>query len=184
MVNSIKSFKLIVCCDVNYGIGKNNRLPWNIPEEMAHFRRKTIGAHNNCVIMGRNTFTSIPKKFSPLKDRHNLVLSRDKTFINSQINHDSLSFINSFDDIFKFYDDTNFDEYWIIGGKMIYESILQNYINYISEIHVSMLENDFECDTHLTLETYLNDNFILKQETNENNLYTYKVYINQNMDCL
>ena len=51
MVNSIKSIKLIVCCDVNYGIGKNNRLPWNIPEEMAHFRRKTIGTHNNCVIM-------------------------------------------------------------------------------------------------------------------------------------
>ena len=35
--------KLIVCCDSNYGIGKNNQLPWSIPEEMKLFKEKTIG---------------------------------------------------------------------------------------------------------------------------------------------
>ena len=60
MLNNIK---LIVCCDSNYGIGYENTLPWNVPEDMKIFREKTIGNKSNCVIMGKKTYQSIPKNF-------------------------------------------------------------------------------------------------------------------------
>ena len=64
-----KSLKIIVCCDAKEGIGFEDKLPWNIAEEMRLFRDKTIGNKNNCVIMGRATFESIPEKYRPLKER-------------------------------------------------------------------------------------------------------------------
>ena len=59
-------------------IGKNNRMPWHLPEDLAHFKRTTLGAP---VIMGRKTWESIPKKFKPLKNRLNVVLSRNQDFL-------------------------------------------------------------------------------------------------------
>ena len=54
----------------NRVIGNQGRLPWNLPDEMAHFTRTTLG---HPVIMGRRTFES---RGSPLPGRHNIVLSR------------------------------------------------------------------------------------------------------------
>ena len=51
-------------------IGKDNSLPWHIPEEMKHFRKLTLG---NTVIMGSKTFASMSSK--PLPNRNNIVLS-------------------------------------------------------------------------------------------------------------
>uniref|UniRef100_A0AB39J8R0 dihydrofolate reductase n=1 Tax=Florenciella sp. virus SA2 TaxID=3240092 RepID=A0AB39J8R0_9VIRU len=70
-----KSINIIVCCDNKNGIGIDNNLPWNIKSEMKIFRQKTIGNGNNCVIMGKNTYNSIPSKYRPLKDRINYVVS-------------------------------------------------------------------------------------------------------------
>ena len=78
MLNNIK---LIVCCDTNYGIGYENTLPWNIPEDMKLFRTKTIGNKNNCVIMGKKTYESIPKKYFPLSSRYNCIVSSSLTKI-------------------------------------------------------------------------------------------------------
>ena len=55
-------------------IGKNNALPWHLPEDLAHFKRTTLGCP---VIMGRKTWESLPPKFRPLPGRTNIVLSRD-----------------------------------------------------------------------------------------------------------
>lgn len=54
-------------------IGRNNALPWHLPEDMAHFRRATTGCP---VIMGRKTWDSLPAKFRPLPERMNLVVTR------------------------------------------------------------------------------------------------------------
>jgi dihydrofolate reductase len=64
------------------GIGYAGTLPWpQLKQEMAYFARVTRRAPNptstNAVIMGRNTWESIPRKFRPLKGRVNVVLSRD-----------------------------------------------------------------------------------------------------------
>jgi dihydrofolate reductase len=61
----------------NRVIGKDNKLLWNIPEDMAHFKALTSG---HTVIMGRKTWESLPPRFRPLPGRRNIVISRQKDY--------------------------------------------------------------------------------------------------------
>ncbi|MBK1685616.1 dihydrofolate reductase [Rhodoferax fermentans] len=65
--------KLIFARASNGVIGHNNTLPWHLPEDMAHFKRSTLGCP---VIMGRKTWDSLPPKFRPLPGRLNVVVTR------------------------------------------------------------------------------------------------------------
>lgn len=65
---------LIVAMDKNGAIGKDGDIPWRSPEDLASFKRETIGG---AVIMGRRTWTSLPKR--PLDGRLNCVISSDTT---------------------------------------------------------------------------------------------------------
>ncbi|TXT35640.1 MAG: dihydrofolate reductase [Comamonadaceae bacterium] len=65
--------KLIFARAANGVIGHNNTLPWHLPEDMAHFKRSTLGCP---VIMGRKTWDSLPPKFRPLPGRLNVVVTR------------------------------------------------------------------------------------------------------------
>jgi dihydrofolate reductase len=56
----------------NHAIGKDNDIPWFAPEDLAMFKRETLGG---ALIMGRKTWESLPVK--PLKNRLNVVVSRD-----------------------------------------------------------------------------------------------------------
>ena len=67
---------IIAAADINWGIGKDNRLLEHIPEDMKFFRETTSG---KAVIMGKNTFLSFPNQ-KPLPKRLNIVLTHDKTF--------------------------------------------------------------------------------------------------------
>jgi dihydrofolate reductase len=65
--------KLIYARSANGVIGLNNQMPWHLPEDLAHFKRTTLGCP---VLMGRKTWESIPAKFRPLPGRANLVITR------------------------------------------------------------------------------------------------------------
>ena len=65
---------LIFARAANGVIGKNNALPWHLPEDLAHFKRTTMGQP---VIMGRKTWDSLPPRFRPLPGRINIVVTRD-----------------------------------------------------------------------------------------------------------
>lgn len=71
---------LIAAVDENFGIGKDNQLPWHLPKEYAHFVRETTRTQEpnriNAVIMGRRCWESIPEKFRPMRNRVNVILSR------------------------------------------------------------------------------------------------------------
>lgn len=79
----MRAFTIVVAATAGtLGIGKEGKLPWSLPEDMAHFKRVTTttkGGGNavNAVIMGRKTWQSIPERFRPLRDRLNVVLSRN-----------------------------------------------------------------------------------------------------------
>jgi len=62
---------LVVAIDARRGIGADNKLPWRLPEDLAHFKRVTLG---HPVIMGRKTFDSIGR---PLPQRRNIVVTRN-----------------------------------------------------------------------------------------------------------
>ncbi len=55
-------------------IGADNSIPWRVSEDMAYFKRVTMG---HPVIMGRRTWDSIPSKFRPFSGRRNIVVTRD-----------------------------------------------------------------------------------------------------------
>ncbi len=57
----------------NGTIGKDNQMPWHLPEDLAHFKRVTLGQP---VIMGRKTWDSLPARFRPLPGRLNIVITR------------------------------------------------------------------------------------------------------------
>ena len=57
-------------------IGRNGDMPWYAPEDLAHFKKVTLGAP---VIMGRRTWESFPPRFRPLPGRTNIVISRSVT---------------------------------------------------------------------------------------------------------
>ena len=66
---------LIVAHCKNRGIGFKNQLPWKLTLDMHRFKKLTIGNKNNAVIMGRNTWESLPLKFRPLPKRTNIILT-------------------------------------------------------------------------------------------------------------
>lgn len=68
---------LIAAVARNRVIGKDNRLLWNIPEDMAHFKALTQG---HAVLMGRKTWESLPERFRPLPGRRNIVISRQPDY--------------------------------------------------------------------------------------------------------
>ena len=161
-----KILKLIVCCDKNYGIGINNNLPWNIKSEMNIFKQKTIGNKNNCIIVGKNTYLSIPDKFRPLKQRMNYVITSDKQFINN--NNVEYININNITDIFK----KKYDEYWIIGGENTYNFMLNNYK--IEEIHITIIDTDYNCNKFFTFAKH-KYNKVSEYKNSEDN-YIHYIY--------
>jgi len=68
---------LIAAVSENKVIGKNNDLPWHLPDDMKYFMQKTKGHHT---IMGRKNYDSIPEKFRPLPNRTNIVVTRQALF--------------------------------------------------------------------------------------------------------
>ena len=58
-------------------IGNKGDLPWSLPDDMKFFQRTTLNHH---VISGRKNYESIPDRFRPLRDRVNIVVTRDKSY--------------------------------------------------------------------------------------------------------
>ena len=67
------NFNLIVAKDIANGIGRNGKLAWNLPKDIAYFKKITSTVNDkskiNAVIMGKNTWNSIPEKFDPVKSK-------------------------------------------------------------------------------------------------------------------
>jgi len=88
-------------------IGKDNKLPWHISEDLKNFKRLTTG---NTIIMGRKTYDSIGK---PLPNRHNIVVSRTVSSI------DGADVCHSFDEAIEKAKSYGKDIF-IIGGSSMY----------------------------------------------------------------
>lgn len=100
---------MIVCKNNFDYIGKDNKMLYHIPKDLAFFKRKTV---NHVIIMGRKTFESLP---GMLPNREHWVITRDSSFNKAR------SF-NSIDDVLEAID-PNVD-YYIIGGGEIYKQFM------------------------------------------------------------
>ena len=105
--------KIIVAMCKNGGIGYHNNIPWGIKEDMAYFANKTGGAYakdakdakdanniipnikKNAIIMGKNTWLSLPTSRRPLKYRDNLILSTSMSEKHPSFNIDLIMYFSS-----------------------------------------------------------------------------------------
>ena len=145
----MKSFSIIVAATSNgLGIGRNGTLAWNIPEDMAFFKKVTMrapDAKKNVVIMGRRTYESIPSKFRPLTDRINVVLSRDVNVREKMALPSSVLTANSLAEALKnleFSEHANIiNEIFIIGGAAVYNEAMLS--KYCSKIYLTEVLNEY-----------------------------------------
>ncbi|MDO9437737.1 dihydrofolate reductase [Hydrogenophaga sp.] len=105
---------LIFARAANGVIGKDNALPWHLPEDMAHFKRTTLG---HPVIMGRKTWDSLPPKFRPLPGRINIVVTRDANWQGA-----GASRANSLQEAMSLCPAGS--AAWVIGGAQLYAAAL------------------------------------------------------------
>ncbi|HSG62880.1 MAG TPA: thymidylate synthase, partial [Pseudomonadales bacterium] len=109
--------------DSSMGIGKGGQLPWKTPisSDMMHFKTLTIGKRHNAVIMGRKTWESIPKRFRPLKDRLNVIVSSNPRVALPDLDPHVLAFCSFSDAVDTVSRLSTIDDIFIIGGGQIYE---------------------------------------------------------------
>ena len=138
--------KLIVACDPKGGIGYQNKLPWsNIEGDLPRFKNLTQG---QVVVMGRNTWESLPKK--PLLGRLNFVVTSHK--LNLPFGALSVLNLNHF---------SEFKNAWLIGGAQLINSSW----HMIDEIHLSRTFTEYTCDTFIDL-VKLENEFMCWQKEN------------------
>ena len=165
------SVKLIVAMCKNNGIGLDNKIPWRISEDICYFSKKTSGDYGvmiqnekqnettkkNAVIMGRNTWESLPKKYKPLPNRFNIVLTRNVqrliTLDDHYVDKHNIEYISSVDGAIDLcygrrekgekgekkgkieyvttpqISSCKFNNIWIIGGSTLYKEFIKRDLN-------------------------------------------------------
>lgn len=122
---------LIAAVAENRVIGRNNDLPWHLPDDMKFFMQTTKG---HTVIMGRKNYDSLPPKFKPLPNRTNYVVTRTQNFVAPGCQVVS-SLQAAIDESAK----GNPDEIFVIGGAEIYQLALPlAHRLYLTEIKASV----------------------------------------------
>ena len=126
------NINMIFARSANGVIGINNAMPWHLPEDLAHFKKLTLGCP---VIMGRKTWYSIPPKFRPLPGRTNIVVSRQSYWQPEGANtagslQAALAQCHAASDV------------WIIGGAQIYAQAEP----LAARIEMTLIDKEFEGD--------------------------------------
>jgi dihydrofolate reductase len=103
----------IAALSENKVIGKNNDLPWKLPDDMRFFMETTKGHH---VIMGRKNYDSLKGKFKPLPDRTNIVITRQ-----NNLNAPGCIVLNDVEKGIAIARENAEQECFIIGGAEIYK---------------------------------------------------------------
>jgi dihydrofolate reductase len=126
----MRHVSLIVAYDRNRGIGKDNKMPWHLPSELAHFKRTTMGKP---IVMGRKTHESIGRA---LPGRRNIVITRNT------VGTQGVETAHSMQDALKLCNDA--EEIMVIGGGQIYAAALP----LATRVIATEIDADFEADTH------------------------------------
>jgi dihydrofolate reductase len=143
---------LIVAFDKNRIIGKNNKIPWYIPEDLAFFKEIT---NNSVCIMGRNTWESLPDKFRPLPNRKNLIISQKyKNYPDDFIK--TISNLDKFEDVWVAGDAKSAlnlagtcwagKDIFVIGGYQVYKYFLENSL--VSKMYITEINDSCEGDVY------------------------------------
>lgn len=167
IVKDMAATAIVAASTTSRGIGWKGDLPWKLPGDMKHFREVTMGSNGgstsntaatnttttapttttkmNAVIMGRNTWESIPDKFRPLQGRTNVVLTRQPSFSVPS----GVLVAKSLDDAWQQLSQLgdNLDQIFIIGGSQVYQQAVEE--KYVHKIIYTQVDTppSMEFDT-------------------------------------
>ncbi len=161
---------IIAAMDEKRGIGKNNKIPWHIKEDLQRFKTLTSG---HAIIMGRKTWDSLP--FKPLPKRLNIVITR-----NTSRQQDGLVFASSLEDAIQTGKSFELDslrispahspEIFIIGGGQIYEQAIEKEL--VDKLYLTLVDGSFDADTFFP--DYSEFKIVGFEESHEGKEYKYK----------
>ncbi|EWH21959.1 dihydrofolate reductase [Bacillus haynesii] len=123
---------LIAAMDRNRLIGKDNDLPWHLPQDLKYFKEVTKG---HAVIMGRKTFESIGR---PLPHRENIIITSNK-----ELDIPNCQVMHSAEEAVRFAKNRN-EECFVIGGSTLYTDILP----FADKLYVTKIDETFEGDRY------------------------------------
>ncbi|WP_169581436.1 MULTISPECIES: dihydrofolate reductase [Microbacterium] len=116
-------------------IGADGGMPWHVPEDLAHFKRTTMGAP---VVMGRRTWESFPDRFRPLPGRRNIVVTRNEDWTAEGAERAA-----SLDDALELATDDDPEWIWVIGGGELFRAVIAS----ADRLEVTELDLEVEGDT-------------------------------------
>lgn len=128
----MKEIIIIVAIAKNNAIGKDNKLLWHILEDLKRFKKLTKG---HPIIMGKNTFLSLPVK--PLPQRTNIVVSTTLNTTENVVVKKTLEEAIDFSLL-------QSDKVYIIGGESIYKQVLEK--NLATKLEITLVDKDYEGD--------------------------------------
>ena len=164
---------IIAAMDQKRGIGKDNKIPWRIKEDLIHLKNLTTG---HVVILGRKSYDSMVfyynKTGNPMPGRLYIVVTRDKNYKpareNARIAHSlekALSFARG--RLAKLHL-TKLDEVFVIGGAQIFQQAIAT----ADKLYLTIVEGDFDADTFFP--DYSEFKKVVHEETRESNEYRFK----------
>ena len=121
----------IVAMDKNNVIGKDNQLPWHLPQDLRFFKKVTMG---HPIVMGRKTHESIGRA---LPGRENIILTRDQHYI-----AEGCTVIHSIEELERIAEQKN-DELFVIGGAEIFKELMSK----VKKLYITYIDEEFEGDT-------------------------------------
>ncbi len=144
-------------------MGKNNALPWHLPEDLKHFKKVTMG---NPIVMGRKTYESIGR---PLPGRRNIVLSRQK-----DLDYAGVEVFESFEAALnELQIDSALREVDIIGGAEIFKQT----IGFATKLHITWIDKEFDGDVVFPVETIKSFTLTNSDPNNDHEIpHTFCVY--------
>ncbi|XP_053995509.1 dihydrofolate reductase isoform X1 [Hylaeus anthracinus] len=173
---------LIAAACEGMGIGVNGTLPWKLKSEMAFFTSMTTKTKDkdkkNVVLMGRRTWECIPKKYKPLKNRINMVLTSQ--FLNFG---DQAIVCKSIPQALEIISQPplkdQVENIWVIGGSSVYKAAMES--PNFHRLYLTRIKKYFDCDTFFPP---IPNTFILQQDETvpqgvqeeEGTQFVYEVY--------
>ena len=126
---------LLVAMAKNRVIGRDNKLPWHLPDDLKHFKFLTMG---KTIVMGRKTYESIGK---PLPGRVNIIITRQEGY-----EVPGATVVSSIDDALLMCEKIRSinGENFIIGGEELYRQTLK----ICQRIYITEIQRDFEGDVY------------------------------------
>jgi dihydrofolate reductase len=160
---------MIAAIGKNRELGKDNKIPWHIPEDFTWFKEKTQG---HVVIMGRKTFESIGK---PLPKRTNIVITREKEYTAEGIIvvhslEEALAIPKEKEESF-LKEEGKEPEVFIIGGAQIFTEGMQ----YADRLYITLIDHTFDADTFFP--AYPEFTKVIFEKKGESGGYKYTFYI-------